>query len=310
MGDVVLTSPIVRCVKQQVPGAEVHFAVRRGFAPFLRANPYVDRVIEVERDPMERFGQLRAEGYDFVVDLQGSLRTRRLRWRLGIPSATFPKWNLRKWLLVRFHWDLLPRGVHVVDRYFEAVKPLGVQNDGLGLDCFIDPEDEIRPESLSAELRTGAYVAVAVGATYFTKRIPEQKLVELCRSLLPDPVVLLGGPEDAPTGARVAAAVGGPVVNACGRLGWMQSAAVLRGARHVVAPDTGLMHLAAALRRPMTVFWGSTVPAFGMGPYYPRETGSLAEFREVDLPCRPCSKLGKDACPRGHFRCMLGQNIH
>ena len=308
MGDVVLTSPIVRCVKQQIPGAEVHFLVKKRFADLVRPNPYIDRVIEVEKDPLEQVAFLKKEGYGFVADLQGNLRTLRLRRGLGVPSGTFPKLNLRKWLLVNLKWDLMPRGLHVVDRYFEAVKALGVRNDGQGLDAFVAAEDEVEVGGLHEKLRPGGFVAMAVGATYFTKQIPAEKLVELCRASAPVPVVLLGGPEDREKGERIAAEAGPHVSNQCGRLRIGQSISVLRQSARTVAPDTGLMHLAAALCKPLTVYWGSTVPAFGMGPYYPAGSGDLAEHREVALSCRPCSKLGKNACPKGHFRCMTGQD--
>ncbi len=303
IGDIVLTTPVVRALKQQL-GAEVHYLTKKGFARIAESNPYIDRVWAIEKDLADVLPALQKEQFDCVVDLHKNWRTLRVKWSLGVKSYAFQKLNFKKWLLTRLKINRLP-DVHIVDRYLAAVQPLGVQNDGLGLDYFIPEKDRVDVGALSTGvLRSGQYVAFAVGAAHFTKRIPERKIIEwLAR--IDAPVALLGGPGDSAAGERIAAA-GGRVFNLCGRLNLNQSASVIEQAGAVVSPDTGLMHIAAAFSKKIYSVWGNTVPEFGMYPYYP---AGIADEKSVilevkGLSCRPCSKIGFDACPKGHFKCM------
>ena len=333
IGDIVLTTPVVRALKQQVPGAAVHFATKPAYRGLLEANPYVDRVHCLTGSLGGLVRELRAERFDFVVDLHHNLRTRLIKLRLGVPSSSFDKLNGRKWLLVNCKIDRLPR-VHIVQRYLAAAAPLGVKDDGRGLDYFIPAGQEVDLATLPAPFSRG-YVAVAIGAQHATKRLPVEKLIELCARLA-RPVVLLGGPEDESVAhvieqafeTRAAAVVApapaipdspyyfpsrapvqpGPptlILNGCGRYSLHQSASLLRQAQFVVSHDTGLMHIAAAFGKEIFSVWGNTVPAFGMYPY-------RTEFRVLEvagLPCRPCSKIGFDQCPQGHFKCMRDQAL-
>jgi ADP-heptose:LPS heptosyltransferase len=144
---------------------------------------------------------------------------------------------------------------------------------------------------------------LAIGAAHGTKRLPTHKLLELCQAV-EGPIVLIGGPEDLPVARQLASSIGGRLYNAAGRHDILGSAALIRGAQRVFAHDSGAMHIAAAFGKPLVSIWGSTVPAFGMSPYMP-EHPERAHIAEVPgLACRPCSKIGFDRCPKGHFHCM------
>jgi ADP-heptose:LPS heptosyltransferase len=304
IGDLVLTTPVIRCLHRQW-GAEVHLLTKPAFAGLMRPNPYLARIHTLDADRSRLIATLRNEGYDLVVDLHKNLRSLRFRLALGRPSIAFDKLNAEKWLRVRLGWDILPP-LHLVDRYFRALRPLGVVYDGEGLDHFIPPEEEVDPARWLGPDR-GAYVAVALGAAHATKQIPEDKLREILAGL-PLPALLIGGPAEQALGASLAALSGGPVrINLAGALTLHQSASVLRQALAVLSPDTGMMHIAAALRRPLVSVWGNTIPAFGMYPFYPEGQGREQRFEVRGLACRPCSKLGAPVCPRGHFRCMRDQ---
>ena len=332
IGDIVLTTPVVRALARQVPGAVVHFATKPAYQELLDANPYIAKVHVLSGSLAELVVELRAEKFDFVVDLHHNLRTRLIKLQLRVPASSFDKLNGRKWLLVRTKIDLLPRQ-HVVDRYLAAAAPLGVRDDGGGLDYFIPEGQEVNLADLPAPFRRGSYVAMAIGAAHATKRLPVNKLIELCARLAPRPIVLLGGPEDETTahiielafeqGAAQIAPWGrlpespyyfpkvsplqppaNPFIfNGCGRYSLHQSASLLRQAQFVVSHDTGLMHIAAAFRKEIFSVWGNTVPAFGMYPF--RTAFKVLEV--PGLPCRPCSKIGFDKCPQGHFKCMNNQ---
>jgi ADP-heptose:LPS heptosyltransferase len=249
---------------------------------------------------------LKQERYDQVIDLHHNLRTKRVKLVLGRPSKSFAKLNFEKWLLVNFKVDKLPH-VHIVDRYMATVAHLGVKNDGQGLDLFIPPEREVDLSTLPAAHRNG-YIALCIGAGHFTKRLPQHKLIELAGKLQ-GPMVVIGGPEDRAVGRAICDAVGARAFDATGKYDLPGSASLIKQARSVIAHDSGAMHVASAFRKPLVSIWGNTVPQFGMGPYIPQHPGR-AHISEVNgLDCRPCSKIGFDQCPRGHFRCMEKQDL-
>ena len=307
IGDIVLTTPVLRVLKQQVPGAVVHVATKPAYRVLLEPNPYVDKVHALTGSLGELVQELKAERFDFIVDLHNNLRTRLIKLRLGVNSSSFDKLNWQKWLLVNFKVNRLP-AVHIVQRYLAAAAPLGVRDDEQGLDYFIPAGQEVDLATLPEAFRAG-YVAVAIGAQHATKRLPLDKLIELCQRLAPRPIMLLGGPEDKEAGEAIVQALNTPgaapvlIENGCGRYSLHQSASLLRQAQFVVSHDTGLMHIAAAFSKPIYSIWGNTVPEFGMYPYRTR----FEVLEVLGLPCRPCSKIGYAKCPQGHFRCMRDQ---
>lgn len=305
IGDIVLTSPVVRCVSQQL-GAEVHFLTKKNFVGILEHNPYIRKTWSLEQASWnELTKQLSAEKFDYVIDLHNNLRTFRLKWALGVKSYSFNKLNFGKWILVRFKRNILPP-IHIVERYMETVKPIGVTNDQAGLDFFIPKE--IRAQALPDGLMAGNFVALVVGAAHATKRIPKEKLVEYCLAS-PYPIALLGGPKDAILAGEVKSTIQEShpfktILNTCGKHSLLGSAAIMEQSMAVVTPDTGLMHIAAALHKPVLSVWGSTVPAFGMTPYYPKREERFTILENNNIDCRPCSKIGFERCPKGHFACM------
>jgi ADP-heptose:LPS heptosyltransferase len=299
IGDIVLTSPVLRCLKQQL-GAEVHFLTKERFAAIVQPNPNVDKVFALRGSLSEVIAPLRRERYDRVLDLHHNLRSQWIKWALRRPARSFYKANLEKWLLVNLKVDVMPDR-HIVHRYLETAHGLGVHYDGQGLDYFIPPDEEVDVHQWEGP--TPPYVAFAIGANHATKRLPQEKMVDICRHLKV-PVVLLGSVEDASRGAWVACEGGAHVFSACGRLTLHQSASVVRQAAVVLTHDTGLMHIAAAFRKPIVSLWGNTVPRFGMSPFYPDGLERNTPFEVQGLSCRPCSKIGYDHCPKKHFRCM------
>ena len=305
IGDIVLTSPVLRCLHQQVK-AEVHVATKAEYADLLTYSPYVTKVHTLGSDLGAFTKALKSEQFTEVIDLHHNLRTSRIKRAIGVPAHSFNKLNIEKWLLVNFKMDRMPP-IHIVDRYMTAVAHLGVKNDGQGLDLFIPPEREVPLPSLPEAHRNG-YTAIAIGAAHFTKRLPEHRLIELT-NLLKGPVVLIGGKEDSAVAHAISSAIGGRVFDATGKYDLLGSASLIKQARSVIAHDSGAMHIASAFKRPLVSVWGNTVPQFGMGPYIPTDP-ARAHLAEVKgLPCRPCSKIGHDQCPKGHFRCMEKQDL-
>jgi ADP-heptose:LPS heptosyltransferase len=301
IGDIVLTTPVIRCLKQQVWGSEIHFLTKAQHEPVVRANPYIDKLWLYDRNFDVLIPQLKSQKFDFIVDLHKNYRSAFVKSHLKVKSASFPKLNVKKWLSVHLKLNLLPH-IHIVDRYFMATEKLGIRNDDKGLDYFIPPEDEIDPANLPESHRNG-YVAIVIGGKHSTKIFPEEKVAEVCNHLS-HPVILIGGPADEDRGEYIVNNTGTTIYNACGKYNLNQSASLIRQAKAVMTNDTGLMHIAAALRKPIVSVWGNTIPEFGMFPYLPGAAPSSLIMEVKGLSCRPCSKLGFDACPKGHFRCM------
>jgi ADP-heptose:LPS heptosyltransferase len=302
IGDIVLTTAVVRCLKNQIPGAEIHYCTKKLFAAVLIANPYIDKIHYLEGSLNNLAKILKKEKFDFVVDLHKSIRSVLLRSMLQKPSVSFPKLNFEKWLLVRFKINRLPER-HVVDRFFLAVSSLSVINDGQGLDYFIPESDHFDPNWLP-ETHRKKYIGFVIGGRHQTKMFPPEKIIEVCR-LLKEPVVLLGGHEDADKGEIIAKTAPGKIFNSCGKFTLNRSAALVKQAGVILTNDTGLMHIAAAFNKKIISLWGNTVPEFGMHPYMKKGSGQNSLIFEIkELNCRPCSKLGMESCPKKHFDCM------
>lgn len=303
IGDIVLTTPVIRSLKKQKPEIEIHYLTKKVFSPVIEANPYIDKIHRLDNSLKAILEDLKSENFDFIIDLHRNLRSRIVISRLRKPSATFPKFNSYKWLLVNTKINLLP-DVHIVHRYFKAVQKLKVDYDGQGLDYVIPEKDRLDLATiLSADFQKG-YMLVVVGGKHKTKQIPEHKLVEICNRA-EYPVVIAGGKEDRNPADEIGKQLKVPYYNACGMFEINQSAYLVQQATVVLTPDTGLMHIAAAFRKPLVTMWGNTVPAFGMYPLLPEEQQKTYRILEVrNLNCRPCSKIGFERCPKGHFRCM------
>ena len=305
VGDIILTTPVVRALKTQT-GYEVHFLTKEKYKPVFSKNPYVDKV-HVLQDNLEKvIARLKKENFDFIVDLHKNIRSLKVKKALNKPSASFPKLNAQKWLMVRFKWNRLPEK-HVVDRYFKAVEKMGIKNDEKGLDYFIPDKDylDLREYPL---LKAKKFIAFIIGGQHPTKIFPAEKVAAIIKKL-DYPFVLLGGKEDEKRGEEIKAlSKKEKILNACGKLNLHQSASLIRQAGVVITNDTGLMHVAAAFKKPIVSIWGNTIPAFGMYPYEPGEKHKVVMAEVSGLKCRPCSKRGFDKCPKGHFKCMLNQD--
>ncbi len=302
IGDIVLTTPVIRSIKRQLDDAELHFLTKKQFLPIVRANPCIDKIFTIEKSIDEVIPELKKVKYDHIIDLHKNFRSKGVILKLARPASSFNKINVRKWLSVKLKkTDLLP-DIHIVDRYFQAVEHLGINNDGKGLDYFIPENDEVDTGILPESHRNG-YIGWVIGATYFTKTYPDDRIIEICKKI-EKPVVLLGGGTDAGRGKKIAEAVGNKVYNSCGKFNINQSASLVKQADRIVTNDTGLMHIAAAFRKEIVSLWGNTIPEFGMHPYLPEDEGKSIILEVKNLSCRPCGKLGFQKCPKDHFNCM------
>ncbi len=312
IGDIVLTTPLIRCIKKQLQ-AELHFATKKQYASIFAANPHIDKLHLLEDKKLPALIQvLDNEKFDLIIDLHNNLRSFLIKSNLGIDSRSFNKLNFQKWLMVKFKINRLP-DKHIVDRYIETMHDFGVSNDGGGLDYFIPKTDHINLNTLPPKFQNGYFVFV-IGAMHFTKKLPPDKAIELCKNLSA-PVILIGGKEDFDMGEKIALSNKENIYNSCGKYSINQSASLINQSNKVFTHDTGMMHIAAAFNKDIISIWGNTIPEFGMYPYYGKQKKIIAQ-REANkiievngLGCRPCSKIGYDHCPLGHFKCMQQQSF-
>jgi ADP-heptose:LPS heptosyltransferase len=302
IGDIVLTTPVVRCLKEQL-SCEVHYCTKAGYKSILENNPYIDKLHLLDDNMKELTKSLKNEKFDYVIDLHRNIRTMKIKWSLMSKWRSVDKLNIEKWMLVKFKTNRLPK-VHIVDRYLETTRSLGVKNDGKGLDYFISEKDEMKMDELPEGFQNGFNV-FAVGGQHFTKKLPNERIAEAIDKVS-YPTILLGGKEDYENGEEIVKMSNSVVVNFCGKSSLGESAWLVKMSERVFTHDTGVMHIAAAFNKPIVSFWGNTVPQFGMYPYLVEEKAiEKSKMIEVtDLPCRPCSKIGFDKCPQGHFKCM------
>lgn len=312
IGDIVFTTPAIRCTKQQIPGVELHFLTKASMKAVTEANPYIDHFHYFDKDLNATIKDLKAFQFDYIIDLHKNLRTFQIQKALGVPSLSYHKLSLQKLLLTKLHLNYMPAR-HIVDRSLDTLSALGVVNDGKGLDYFIPKEATLPSSALPAAFQSG-YIALVIGASYATKKLPVASLQALCHKI-PYPIVLIGGKEDQAEGAAIEAINPIKIWNACGKFNLHESALLVKQSKTVISHDTGFLYIACAFHKKTVAIWGATAPALQVEPYYPTKTDSSKQnvwyYNAIvpNLPCQPCSNYGTKQCPQGHFACMKKQDL-
>jgi len=238
IGDIVLTSLVVRCLKNQVQNAEIHFATKQQFECILKSNPFIDKVHVFDETLGDLIQELEKEKFDYVIDLHNNFRSARLKRNLKAKIFSVNKLNWQKMLLIRFKINRLPQK-HIVDRYLETTSSLQIENDGKGLDYFIPEKEEFKIGDLPVTFQNG-FVAFVIAGTYTTKKLPVEKISEICQRIN-FPVILLGGKKEYDEGEKVLSQSKGNVLNYAGKISLNRSASLVRDAKVVLTKDTGLM---------------------------------------------------------------------
>lgn len=302
IGDIVLASPALRCAKQQIPGVEIHFLTKKSMKAVSEANPYVDRFHYFDKDLSATIQELKACKFDYIIDLHKNLRTLRIRLALGVPCLSYNKLSVEKFLLTKFQVNRMADR-HISLRSVDALAPLGVVYDGKGLDYFV-PSEVIQPVFFPE-----GYVALVIGASYATKKLPLESLKVLC-SQIPHPIVLVGGKEEVADGEALALLDPTRILNTCGTYSLHESALIVQKSKVVISHDTGMLYIACAFEKNVIAIWGATSPALQVEPFMPVDSKAQV-FQSIvtDLTCQPCSNFGTKTCPKGHFACMKQQDL-
>ncbi len=294
IGDIVLTTPLIRQARMAFPQARIDFLTRATFAELLLHNPYLSQVLTLEG--------FQPALYDLCIDLQNNFRSRWLRRALARHVTSYRKENWKKLLLIWFKWNLLAQSPPVPLRYLSTCQKFGIQDDGKGCDIFLS---EASQRFAAAAIEAKTTLAVCYGAAHFTKRFPIDKLALVLNTLLNEQdiqILLLGGADNVALGKKLLTMLAYPerVKDFSGKCSLLETAALLARADAVLTNDTGLMHIGAAFQKPIVAVFGSSVREFGFTPF--RTSYQILE-RE-GLKCRPCSHIGRKSCPARHFKCM------
>lgn len=318
VGDIVLSSLLVRAFRQRFLHAQIDYLVKSEFAELVRYNPHVSHVLEFPQNG--RFADLADirrrivnEKYDLIVDLHDSLRSRFIC--AGSPRVVrVRKRKIARFILVKSKWnmyELFGGAPSVAERYLETVQPLGVANDGKGLEVFVPAETGSRMRDLldDSGFSEGMHmIGICPSAKHNTKMWLKEGFAETASTLALKynrPIVLFGSLEDQHRCRDIEEMIQQrsaniPVVNLAGKHSLTETAAAMDHCSIVITNDSGLMHIAAARKRKVVAIFGSTVKKFGFSPY-----GTESIVVENDsLWCRPCTHIGRAACPKGHFKCM------
>lgn len=307
IGDIVLTTPVVRCVKNQIPDVEIHFLTKKSYENLLQTNPYITKIWTLDESLFKTINIIKSQKFELIIDLHNNLRTFAFKIFCNSKTMSFNKLNLRKFLYVNFKINILPH-IHIVDRYLNTVKLLGIINDGCGIDFFL-PENSIEFKQMIKEKTGDDFVCFAIGGQHYTKKLPLFKIKEIITNIDKN-IVIIGGKEDAEIAEKLENDFINKIINLAGKLSVSESAAVIDMANVLITHDTGMMHIAAALKKKVIAIWGNTVTAFGMYPYYGKYKVANKNFEVLNLSCRPCSKIGYNKCPQKHFNCMMLQDTN
>lgn len=297
-GELVMASPVVRCLKQQVRDCEVHFLTEGRFTELIAHNPYIDEVYDYSQPFSKLMEVLCDQGFDYVIDLQKNLRTQRIKNRLKLVNFSLGDTKIEKWILVNFKRNLLPHA-HIVDYYMKTIA-LFAQNDGKGLDFFIPPQEKVNLWAFPFD-KHQAFVAVILSAKYKTRRPTPTKLEHILLKIQ-HPIVLIGSEEDEELAQELTESIGSSCINTCGKYSILQIASILQQSTCVISGDNDFLAIASALKKDIISIWGNTVPEFGNAPYMAGTNSKILEVK--GLKCRPCSRKGFTECPKGHFQCM------
>jgi len=294
MGDILLTTPLIRSIKKQNPAIQIDFVLKEEFIELVKDNPNLTNIHTFSKLSFEKqilINTLISNNYEIVIDLQNNLRSKEIIKPLDGQTFLFKKNDVKKFLLVNFKINRLKYTSQIPVRYAEAA---GIDLDDEGLDLFTDDVADPRLDL------NEKYIGLCPGAKHFTKRWPKEYFIELGKQLETAgyKVVLFGGLNEEELIGEIAIQLSSPV-NLCGD-GILQAAANMKMCKAIYTNDSGAMHLACAAKVPVIAFFGSTVKEFG---FYPYKAKSI-ELENKNLSCRPCTHIGRRSCPLIHFKCM------
>ncbi|MCP5063854.1 MAG: glycosyltransferase family 9 protein [Ignavibacteriae bacterium] len=295
LGDILLTTPLIRSLKNSNPNIKIDFVVRKEFKDTVLHNPHLNNIYQVTRDQnySELRDQLSKTEYDVVIDLQNNLRSRSLTKKISKNIFRFKKPNIDKFLLVNFKLNLFKKIISIPERYANSLPNFNLDEESLEL--FL-------PNEIKSDIEQSTnIIGLCPGSVHKTKMWLEEYFVELGNLLVQNnyKVFLFGGKSD----REICKSISNQIeqsIDLSNDNKLFELSANMRMCKTIVCNDSGLMHTAVANNVPVVAVFGSTVKEFGFTPY---KNKSLV-IEKNELTCRPCSHIGLGECPKKHFECM------
>lgn len=306
MGDIVLTTPVVRAIKKSLPNSKIDFLTSGQFSEIYKYNPNVDNLIEYQKTAsISENSKIKnsLDKYDLIIDLQNNFRSRAFSSGLADNILRVKKNRLHKLSLVYLKKSII-KNYSVVQNYFDALSSLNIQADELGNEVFL--KDGLSSAEKRRNDSSGLTFGFAPGANHFTKRYPSKKFADLAKSLIENynaGITLFGGKQDIQICKEINQLTGNKLKDLSGSDSILETVKNLKEIDLLITNDTGVMHLASACNIPIIAIFGSSVRELGFLPYRIKY-----ELAEADLKCRPCSHIGRSSCPKKHFECMNSIN--
>lgn len=311
IGDIVLTTALVRCLRNTYPNAQIDFVVKRQFASILQCVPYISNVFQLDttsgfKGLLRLRRSLSKQKYDVVLDIHKNWRSYFITKLIGAHKRfSFNKLSFKRWLLIKYKLDAYNVVRPVYLRFLDSAATIGVKDDGKKTEIVVPERIQQHIDNYLEDNGIKPYkdiIVICPGASFLNKQWAAENFVDLSQKIISKlhyQVVLLGGFKEKKLCDDIAAKCKGVIISVAGVFDLSQSAALLNRAQVTVANDTGMLHMSEALNVPVVGIYGPTIRQFG---YYP--ILSQSKVAQVELACRPCTKMGMDYCPNGSYNCM------
>jgi heptosyltransferase-2 len=294
LGDIILTFPLLKKLRQKYPDSKIHFLTKSRFAELVSLNPNVDRIIQMDDSLKNTRKEVKKENYDLIIDIHKNFRSIFLSSFNAKKVLRYSKENFKKFLLVKLKINLFKEVIPVYKKYLLTLKTL--------LSSDTDYQFTISDlKFVKKRIYEEKYVVVAPASRHFTKTYPAEKFIEFINKNSKERFVLVG--DDTEGENNICSDIESKcenVINKCGKLNMTELANIIYNSEYVICNDSAILHLSEALGKRVVAIFGSTVKEFGFFP-------QLKESKVLEvkgLKCRPCTHIGRDSCPEGHFKCM------
>ena len=281
IGDIILTTPVIRCIKLQYKNVELHYLTKYKYKDILLQNPYLDLCHYFDNNFSELIKNLKQEKYDIIIDLHNNMRSKMLRLALATKNYVYNKENFKKFLLINFGLNFSK--LHTVDRYFLPLKDLQIKNDNNGLDIFID-------DNYNVNFNTSQkYISWCIGGSYENKKLSDKQIVYVCDKLNL-PIVFIGSSNENDLAEKIITkSSNNKLYNFCGKINFLESSFLVKKSNLLLTNDTSILHVGSAFKLPTISFWGCTKPELGFRSYL-----NPSSYEICSENTRPCSKHGKN----------------
>jgi len=317
IGDIVLSTHLIRLLRNHFPSAELDFICFSEYQEILNKNKRLSKLHIIlksylksssDKELNDFFKNNEINNYDIIIDLHKNKYSKKII-NLSIKNSSkistkiykIKKLRLHKLSLVFFKKPL-KNDFQIPDIYLETVREIGIQDDGMGLEIWLPDENEYLTVPKKIAENHVPIIAIAPGAAHYTKRYPKEKFLNVMNMLSKNygaKLILLGGTNDTELCEYLEKSIDTKIDNYCGKTSLAHTTELINNCDLLITNDTGIMHIAAARQVPIVAIFGSSVKELGFTPF--RVSNQIVEHQ---IWCRPCSHIGRESCPLGHFKCM------